>query len=396
MQPMDLNKYSLAVLSAACACLALVGCEETVYPVPTESYSSIGGFEITRVGDEDPGPYSVGDAEGDPEWGFWLPYSIAVDSAGDLLVTNIRGGYLERFIPNPDGGAVWDAYWIWPRGRQDATYQLFIESCPDTTFGDKLVLVSESQSETGPAGFEQGKQVQKLELPDPVFDIPGDNRPHYTQITQADILTGYPTTSQPGPVAYFQTDKIVYTDVALSYLFHIEGDNVMAEGGGEGDQEGKFYRPLGICVTPDETVVVTDTYNHRLQTFTLEPAPTDPDDTDYDPLYVYPKIFRYQRTIGGFGFHNGQFSAPFGVAADASGNIYICDTRNARIQKFSSEGELLAVIYGSGYWRLRCPLDLAVTEDGDLWVVDAFLWYEPWEEEYVPQDQARIILFRQD
>jgi hypothetical protein len=395
MQPMVLKKISPFALAAAGVVLLLVGCEETEYPVPTESYSSIGGFEITRVGDEDPGPYSVGDAEGDPEWGFWFPYSIAVDPDGNLLVTNIRGGYLERFIPNPDGNAVWDAYWIWPRGRQESTYQLFIECYPDTGFFEEAVFVSESQSEMGQV-FEWGRQVQKLVLPVPDNDDPDDNRPRYAQITQNDILTGYPITDQPGPVAFYPPDGLVYTDVALSYLFHIEGDSVTAVGGGEGDQEGRFYRPMGICVTPDETVVVSDAYNHRLQTFTMEPTPTDPDDPDYDPEYLYPLIFRYQATIGEFGFNNGQFSSPFGVDTDAEGNIYVCDTRNARIQKFSEDGELLAVIYGSGYWRLRRPLDLAVTEDGDLWVVDAFLWYEPWEDEYVPEEQARIILFRQD
>gem|GEM_PF-3504145 len=392
---MVLKKYSIFALGAAWAALLLAGCEETVYPVPTESYSPIGGFEITRVGDEDPGPYSLGDAEGDPEWGFWFPYSITLDPEGNLLVTNIRGGYLERFIPEPDGGAIWDAYWIWPRGRQDSTYQLFIDSFTDTTFSDNPVLVSESQSEIGPL-FEWGRQVLKLKLPTPNLDIPDDRRPRYAQITQGDILIGYPTTYQPGPVAYYPMDKIVYTDVALGDLFHIEGESVTAEGGGEGDQEGKFYRPMGICVTPDETVVVSDTINHRLQTFTVEPTPTDPEDPDYDPLYIYPYIFRYQRTIGGFGFNNGQLSSPFGVEADSDGNIYVCDTRNARVQKFSGEGELLAVIYGEGYWRLRCPLDLTVTEDGDLWVIDAFLWYESWEDVYIPEDQARIILFRQD
>ncbi len=395
MQPMVWKKYSPFALGAACAALLLTGCEETTYPVPTESYSSIGGFEITRVGDPDPGPYSLGDAEGDPDWGFWFPYSITADAEGNLLVTNIRGGYLERFIPNPDGSAIWDAFWVWPRGRLESTYQLFIESQPESTAEDELVYVSESQSEMGPI-FEFGRQVSKLKLPVPYLDNPDDRRPRYTQITQTDILLGYPTTYQPGPVAYYPQDKIVYTDVALSYLFHIEGESVTAEGGGEGDQEGRFYRPMGICVTPDETVVVSDTYNHRLQTFHMEPTPTDPEDPDYDPLYTYPYIFRYQGTIGEFGFNNGQFASPFGIDTDADGNIYVCDSRNARIQKFSGDGELLAVIYGEGYWRLRCPLDLVVTEDGDLWVIDAYFWYESWEGEYVPEDQARIILFRQD
>ena len=202
MRPMSaLPKTGLAFLAAALALLTAVGCEETIYPEPTEFYSPVGGFEITRAGDENPGPYSVGEAEGDPEWGFWYPYSIALTSEGNLLVTNIRGGYIERFIPNHDGSAVWDAYWVWPRGLQHATYQLFIDSLRALPSAGELVLVSESQSETGPAGFEWGRQVHRLKLPEPILDDPDDNRPRYAIITQLDVLFAYPVMPQPGPVA---------------------------------------------------------------------------------------------------------------------------------------------------------------------------------------------------
>jgi hypothetical protein len=384
------RKSGLFFLGASVAAVVWCGCEQRLYPEPTEFYTAVGGFEITRVGDEDPGPYSIGDAEGDPEWGFWYPYSICQDSEGNLLVTNIRGGYLERFIPNPDGGAVWDAYWVWPRGRQESTYQLFIDSLPENAFKDELVLVSESQSEIGPAGFEQGRQVHKLALPEPTFDIPDDNRPRFTQITQRDILVGYPTTPQPGPVAFHSDSRLVYTDVVLCELYLFEDDAKVAVTGEVGDQEGNFYRPIGLCVTPNQRVVVSDIYNHRLQMFTAEPNLVAEPGTEYRYDFVF------ERTIGEFGFHNGQLSSPFGADADSEGNVYVCDTRNARVQKFSEEGELLAVIYGEGYWRLRSPLDLEVTEEGDLWVIDAFVWYEPWEEGYIPEEQARIILFRQN
>ncbi len=384
------SKFCLFVLGAILVSTAFLGCEEIVYPEPTESYTAVGGFELTRVDDEDPRPYSIGDAEGDPEWGFWFPYSIALNYDGNLLVTNIRGGYIERFIPNPDGSALWDAYWIWPRGRQESTYQLFIDSYPDAMFEKNLVLVSESQSELGPAGFAWGKQVYKLALPEPIIDNPDDNRPRYTLLTNFDILIGYPLTSQPGPVAYFPDDKLVYTDVVLSWIYLFEDDTEVAVTGDLGDQEGKFHRPMGICSTPAERIVVSDMYNHRLQVFTVEP------NLVANPDLEYRYTLQFERAIGGFGFNNGQLSSPFGVDADGEGNIYVCDTRNSRVQKFTSEGELLAVIYGEGYWRLRSPLDLVVTEEGDIWVIDAFVWYEHWEEEDIPEEQARIILFRRD
>jgi hypothetical protein len=38
---------------------------------------------------------------------------------------------------------------------------------------------------------------------------------------------------------------------------------------------------------------------------------------------------------GSFGTGNGQFKIPYGIAVDASGNVYVADTVNNRIQKFS-------------------------------------------------------------
>ena len=38
--------------------------------------------------------------------------------------------------------------------------------------------------------------------------------------------------------------------------------------------------------------------------------------------------------LGSFGIGNGQFKGPFGVAIDASGNVYVGDIGNGRIQVF--------------------------------------------------------------
>ena len=40
---------------------------------------------------------------------------------------------------------------------------------------------------------------------------------------------------------------------------------------------------------------------------------------------------------------DGQFNRPVGVTVDASGNVYVADGLNHRIQKFDSDGTLLAI-----------------------------------------------------
>ncbi|MEM2760711.1 MAG: hypothetical protein QXW73_07990, partial [Nitrososphaerales archaeon] len=51
---------------------------------------------------------------------------------------------------------------------------------------------------------------------------------------------------------------------------------------------------------------------------------------------------------GSFGSADGQFRAPSGVAVDSSGNVYVADTNNNRIQKFTSTGTFLTKWGSSG------------------------------------------------
>ncbi len=48
--------------------------------------------------------------------------------------------------------------------------------------------------------------------------------------------------------------------------------------------------------------------------------------------------YQFVAKWGASGKGNGQFDHPYGVAVDASGNVYVADWGNYRIQKFSSTG----------------------------------------------------------
>jgi hypothetical protein len=62
------------------------------------------------------------------------------------------------------------------------------------------------------------------------------------------------------------------------------------------------------------------------------------------------------------------------VAVDGSGNVYVADTYNNRVQKFSSTGSYLTQwgSYGSGNGQLYYPYGVAVDGSGNVYVVDTY------------------------
>jgi sugar lactone lactonase YvrE len=76
---------------------------------------------------------------------------------------------------------------------------------------------------------------------------------------------------------------------------------------------------------------------------------------------------------GGKGTKPGQFDEPVGIAVDRSGNAWVADTRNARIQKFTASGLFIASIgtKGTGYGQFGEPNGIAIDRAGNMYVTDA-------------------------
>jgi len=88
---------------------------------------------------------------------------------------------------------------------------------------------------------------------------------------------------------------------------------------------------------------------------------------------IDPSTGEEQATIGSSGSLYGQLSGPQGLAVDTSGNIYVADPGNHRVQVFSTSGELVNVVGGFGYSGgfLRNPRGVAISPaTGNLWVAD--------------------------
>ena len=96
--------------------------------------------------------------------------------------------------------------------------------------------------------------------------------------------------------------------------------NFLAKWGTFGNGNGQFNSPWGIAVDGTE-VYVADVGNNRIQKF-----------YNYPPINV---IGHFNWKFGSQGSGQGQFYWPNGVNIDNAKNIYVADTTNARIQKFS-------------------------------------------------------------
>lgn len=86
---------------------------------------------------------------------------------------------------------------------------------------------------------------------------------------------------------------------------------------------------------------------------------------------IYPPAFA--TSFGSEGAGNGQLKHPEGATFDTSGNLWVADEKNNRIEKFSQSGGFLAAYgsEGSGNGQFRKPFDVAYSPTtGLLYVAD--------------------------
>ena len=95
-------------------------------------------------------------------------------------------------------------------------------------------------------------------------------------------------------------------------------------------------------------------------------------DTGNNRVQKYTKDGKYISSFGSFGTGDGELNMPWGIDIDADGNIYVADWRNDRIQKFDSAGNFLMKFgaTGSGEGELKHPTDVAVDREGIIYVAD--------------------------
>ena len=89
---------------------------------------------------------------------------------------------------------------------------------------------------------------------------------------------------------------------------------------------------------------------------------------------VAENSYEFVHKWGSKGSGDGQFSSPYGIAVESAGNVYVVDSNNDRIQKFSASGGFLAKwgSKGSGDGQFNYPWGIAVDSTGNVYVADSY------------------------
>ena len=180
----------------------------------------------------------------------------------------------------------------------------------------------------------------------------------------------------------------------------------LLEWGGQGSAPGQFVAPTGVAVDNAGNVYVTDTDNNRIQKFTATGSfisqwgtyGTGNGQFEYprgivvdnanNAIYVVDqhnhRIQKFSLTgnfllkwgsydlLDGNRGDPGQLDLPTGIALDTSGQVYVTDTNNNRVQKFDSNGNFVGQwgSQGSGNGQFNNPTGIAVDQTNKVYIAD--------------------------
>ncbi|MFZ2097848.1 MAG: flippase activity-associated protein Agl23 [Anaerolineales bacterium] len=130
--------------------------------------------------------------------------------------------------------------------------------------------------------------------------------------------------------------------------------------GSTGTQPGQFQNPRDLALASDGTLYVADTMNNRIQHLAA----------DGSVLQIWGAFADISQGEA----PGGTFFEPWGIAVGTDGSVYVADTWNHRIQKFTSDGTFVNMwgYFGQAEtpFAIWGPRDIAIDANENLFVTD--------------------------
>ena len=261
----------------------------------------------------------------DSEKRIAMPYGIAVDSKGRVIVADTRARVIHVF----------DA-----AGKRYRTFE-----APDKNpFLAPIAVALDSHDNIYVSDSERSRVF--------VFRPDGKYQREIGAISRNESIFKRATgiAIDPGRNRLYVVDTLAMQVVVLS----LDG-KVVQRFGQRGADAGQFNYPTQIALATDGTLWVTDSLNFRVQHFSPEGVVLD--------------------GFGRLGDDITEFDKPKGVAITPAGEVMVVEGRNDRVQVYSPEGKLKFYFgaTGRGEGEFFLPTGIAVDRNsGNVYVADSY------------------------
>jgi YD repeat-containing protein len=266
------------------------------------------------------------------------PVDTAVGPEGDVYVVDQENKRIEKFTSS---GAFVEAFTVPSADKElNNPNQIAIGANGDMYIADttnnRVVVLN-----------KEGKFVEAWTHP----DLPAKEEGEVTEGVALDAPVGIAVT--PGGnvfVSNYSSNEVLELNEAGKLEASFGGKGAI---GGKGSGAGKFEGP-GLLAFSEGVLYVADTGNKRVEKFSTANG-------------------GYIGQFGSAGTGEGQFEDPSGIAvAPATGDLYVSDEDENRVQQFSPAGKFLASF---GYWgsenaAVKEPEGLSISTSGKLYVAD--------------------------
>jgi DNA-binding beta-propeller fold protein YncE len=283
-------------------------------------------------------------------------------------IENDKTRYFEFIRIEQKGEEVWMT--PMPGGKASVSFKLVRLEGKRAVFENlehdfpKRIIYGLKEDGTLLARIEGDKPEKAMEFPMQPIACAGTNLANFG-LTWGESGSDIGQYDNPSGIAVYKdwngTVSVVLTDTNNHRLRAFTGTGMFIEKWGEtGGGPGQFNYPQGVAVNSKLEMIVADAGNHRIEV--TNGPPIDMQHLPGEPV----------RSFGREGSGDGELRNPLAVAVDAEDNIYVADTDNHRIQKFTRDGKFLARwgSRGGEPGQLNLPSGIAVDRRGSVYVVD--------------------------